>query len=381
MKVLHLIDSLAGDGGAEQGMVREISRFSPDADQLLVRLFADDDLSPIVIEAGIRDRWLGLSNNSAASVYPTGIRRLLPIIRSERPDVIHTSLFAANIVGQVAGRLTRTPVLSTFTLSGDPSLLRAHQPGGATRKASVLRTLGGYTARGSRAYFRSLSSDAATTNAELLGVDLERVTTIPRGVPSNLRPDPLLPRQDVGLPIAGRIIVNVAREVAQKGQIHLIHVFARLRNDHPDLHLAICGRPGETSEELTRLIKEHDLEAHVTRFGYTEHVHHIVGHSTLFAFTSLMEGLGTALLEAMSTETPIVGFDIPPVREAVGTDGAVLVTLGDEDAFFESCNRLLTDESSRLSQILSGRNRVVDEYAIDRIANRVENLLRETAGR
>jgi hypothetical protein len=139
MKVLHLIDSLGGSGGAEQGIAREISRFSPEVDQLMVRLFAADALSPIIVEAGIRDHWLGLSNHSATRAYPSGIRRLLPLIRAEKPDVIHTSLFAANIIGQVVGRLARIPVLSTFTLSGDPSLLRAHQPDGASRRAEVLR--------------------------------------------------------------------------------------------------------------------------------------------------------------------------------------------------------------------------------------------------
>ena len=85
MKVLHLIDSLGGSGGAEQGMVREITRFSGDVDQLIVRLFAADELSPIVKDAGIRDHWLGLTNHSAKNAYPHGIRRLVSLIRKERP--------------------------------------------------------------------------------------------------------------------------------------------------------------------------------------------------------------------------------------------------------------------------------------------------------
>ena len=98
MKIFHLIDSLSGAGGAEQGLVREVTRFSSDLDQTVIRLFEADDLAPSLIDADVDDRWLGLTRHSAVSAYPSGVRRLVRIIRADRPDVIQTSLFAANIV-------------------------------------------------------------------------------------------------------------------------------------------------------------------------------------------------------------------------------------------------------------------------------------------
>ena len=47
MRVLHVVDSLAGSGGAEHGLVREITRFGPDVDQVVVRLFERDDLESL----------------------------------------------------------------------------------------------------------------------------------------------------------------------------------------------------------------------------------------------------------------------------------------------------------------------------------------------
>lgn len=190
MKIFHLIDSLSGAGGAEQGLVREVTRFSSDLDQTVIRLFEADDLAPSLIDADVDDRWLGLTRHSAVSAYPSGVRRLVRIIRADRPDVIQTSLFAANIVGQIAGRLTRTPVLSTFTLSGDKSLLQAHQPGAGSRKAELLRRVGAWAARGHHVYFRSLTADAAVTNAKLLGISPERVTVIPAVSPVICGPTP-----------------------------------------------------------------------------------------------------------------------------------------------------------------------------------------------
>ena len=202
------------------------------------------------------------------------------------------------------------------------------------------------------------------------------MTVVPRGVPTDLRPDPVLDRRELGLPEDCRLLVNVGREVAQKGQAHLLRVFAQLRADHPDLHLAICGRTGESSDDLTRLIDELELDDHVSRLGYTPHVHHVLAHASLFVFPSLMEGLGTALLEAMSVGVPIVAFDIPPVREAVGEDGATLVRVGDEEGLRKACHLYLSDESVRTAQIEAGRSRVSREYSIDAIAARVEALMR-----
>ena len=152
-----------------------MTRFSDDLDQRVIHLFESNSLAPALAEADVAHRWLGLVRHSAVSAYPIGIRRLVPIIRGEKPDVIQTSLFAANIVGQVAGRITRTPVLSTFTLSGQKSLLQAHQPGAASRKAEILRRIGARAARGRTVYFRSLTADAADTNAQLLGIARDRV--------------------------------------------------------------------------------------------------------------------------------------------------------------------------------------------------------------
>ena len=74
MKILHLIDSLGGSGGAEQGMVREISRFDPGLDQIVARMFPANDLSPIATDAGIEDVWLGINDHSARKAFPQGVR-------------------------------------------------------------------------------------------------------------------------------------------------------------------------------------------------------------------------------------------------------------------------------------------------------------------
>ena len=53
VRILHVINSLSGSGGAEHGMVREITGFESGIEQHVVRLYAPDQLVPQVVSVGI----------------------------------------------------------------------------------------------------------------------------------------------------------------------------------------------------------------------------------------------------------------------------------------------------------------------------------------
>jgi hypothetical protein len=157
MRVLHVINTLGGSGGAENGLVREITRFDPDVDQLVLRLFARNDLESVVTDHGIEVAALGLDGSAASRNWPLGAKRVRTWIRRFAPDVVHTSLFSANLVGQIAARSVRAPVLSTFTQSGDVELVRSYQPGASSRAATALRSIADRAARSPLVRFRALT--------------------------------------------------------------------------------------------------------------------------------------------------------------------------------------------------------------------------------
>jgi glycosyltransferase involved in cell wall biosynthesis len=377
MRVLHVVDSLAGSGGAERGLVREITRFSPDVDQVVVRLFERDELEPQLTQAGIEVISLGLRAASASRVFPFAALKLAKVIRSVEPDVVHTSLFTGNLVGQMAARLTGTPVVSTFVLSGDLALLRATQPGAASRKASVMRWLASVTAQWSKPVFRALTEDARQTNSELLGIDPETVTVIPRGAPERISNS--MSRAELGLPEEVPLAVNVARLAAQKGQVFLLRAFAIAAERHPDVRLVIVGKGGDAEGDVRAEVVNLGLQDRVTLLGYTPHARHVLSHASVFVFTSLMEGLGTAVLEALAAGIPVVAFDIPPVREA--TDGgraAHLVQQGNvagiAEGIVDALKGRLDDRAAHGMEFISNRG------DLESIAARLEALLRQTAG-
>ncbi len=378
MRVLHVVDSLAGSGGAEHGLVREITRFSPHVEQRVVRLYERAELEPLLTDAGIEVTALGFAATSGSRTFPQAALKLRPIVKAYRPEVIHTSLFLGNLVGQMAARSTGIPVLSTFVLSGDLALLKATQPGAASLKAAGIRRIAALSARLSGASFRALSNDARITNCRLLGVPFDRVEVIPRGVPEPV--GQLMTRADLGLPDDVPLIVNVARVAAQKGQVHLLRSFASLRLQRPDAHLVIVGRAGDAERSVDGEIARLGLTGHVTMLGYTPYARHVVSHASVFAFSSLMEGLGTAVIEALVAKVPVVAFDIPPVRDATDNGrGARLVPLGDEAGFTAG---LLAGLQGELATVADhGATFAAEHGNLDDISARLERLLTSVAAR
>lgn len=375
-----MIDSLAGSGGAERGLVREITRFSRDVDQHVVRLFEPSELQSELEGRGIPVTWLGLRASWGAYAWPLAVLRLTRLIRRFRPDVVHSSLFASNVVAQTAARLTRVRVVSTFVLSGEEALLRAYQPGANTWKARTLRGLAGVSARWAGARFRAITEDAARTNALLLGVPLDRITVVPRGVPLDPPGGEIPSRSELGLPEGPRLILNVGRMASQKGQIHLVRAFARVRERVTDTHLVVVGREGNTADLVRAEVERLGLAGSVTITGYRRGVDGYLAHAALFAFPSLMEGLGTALLEAMAAGLPVIAFDIPPVREVTDRGRvARLVPVGDESALAEAMVEVLEGGDDGLGE--AARRLVEERYGLDQVAARLESLLKSVAGR
>ena len=378
MRILHVINSLGASGGAENGMVREIASISDGFEHRVARLFEKDQLDAQLEASGISVVPLGFAASRAGWNWPLATRRLVRVANEFGPDVIHSSLFSANLVAQLTGRQTGVPVLSTFTLSGDVALLKMYQPGADSWRGAALRRFARLSTKTSNASFRALTHDALITNCRLLGVDPGRGSVIPRGIPGDLRPTVRKERADLGLPEDVPLLVNIGRQTAQKGQFTLLEAFRIIRQRVPS-YLIMLGRPGDASDALRQGINEMDLADDVSIVGYSPDVFHYLDHASVFVFPSYMEGLGTAVIEAMSFGLPVVAFDIPPVREITDNGRfARLVPVGDAAMFAEQVLDILHLNGVRNQE---AEKWVARNYSIGSVARRLEKLLMAVASR
>lgn len=117
-------------------------------------------------------------------------------------------------------------------------------------------------------------------------------------------------------------ITTMGRLNHQKGQWHLIRAFKHVTKEIPNINLIIMGE-GELKNNLQKLADDLDISDKVIFTGYIKNPHNVLRYSEMFVFSSLFEGLGNVLLEALSFDMPIISTDcIAGPREilAPGTD-------------------------------------------------------------
>ena len=244
VRVVHVIDSLAGSGGAENRLVDEVVALTPRFDQRVVRLFERDFFDAPLAAAGVPVTALGFRASTAGRAWPMIAYRLWRELRGDPPDVLHTSLFTGNLVGQLAGARLGVPVVSTFNRTGEIDLQRALQPGVSSWKGRTMQAIGRRVARLGDVHYRAVGDYARATNCKAMGLPLDACTAIPRGVRVDPAATEAATREPFGVPADVPLFVNVARLVPEKAQHLLVEAFARVRAKLPDAHLAIAGEVG-----------------------------------------------------------------------------------------------------------------------------------------
>jgi glycosyltransferase involved in cell wall biosynthesis len=178
-----------------------------------------------------------------------------------------------------------------------------------------------------------------------------------------------------------RIVLNVGRQAPQKGQVHLVDAFAEVVGTHTDAVLLVAGARGPSTPTLEARVVEHGVADRVRLLGHRDDVPDLLAAADVFAFPSLYEGLGGAVLEAMALGTPIVASDLPAVREITADgDVALLVPPGDAAQLAAALRRVLDDRGLAAALSDGGRTRYIECFTPDPVARAMAELYREVAG-
>jgi glycosyltransferase involved in cell wall biosynthesis len=139
-----------------------------------------------------------------------------------------------------------------------------------------------------------------------------------------------------------KIVVNaeditvgtISRLTRQKDLPTLFSAFAQFSNDFPCAKLLIVGS-GEEQNSLEDLASRLGIAEQIEWVGRTSEIPRYLSRMDIFVLSSLYEGFGLVLLEAMDAGIPIIASNISAIPEVLGSNFFGLVRTSDVNHFYE----------------------------------------------
>lgn len=330
IKVFYLINGLYV-GGAERAFLQltrhlDRSRFEP-----VICTLVGGELIPQFEQAGVRV--LNLRMRRKWDLL--ALLRLWRWIRQEKPDVLHTRLLHADILGRLFGRLSGVPVILSTLPMVEPY-----------RHHLFWKTLDRWSSRWADVLV-ALSEQVKRDLVRVEGLDPAKFRIIPNAIkwegPSGPGQRERKLRQ-LGLPEETFLVGIIARLYDPiKGHRVLFEAIRRLAVRYPRIHCVVIGE-GKGRPGLEAHVRSLGLSGRVTFTGVQYDVENWLSALDLFVLPSFLEGFPMAIVEAMAAGKAIIATPVNGVPDLItnGQEG-LLVTPGQAGELAEAIERLLND--------------------------------------
>ena len=362
IKVLHLITSLEV-GGAQHGLLLGLPRFNTDRyEHIICSLMNRIPMADQFRESGIEVHSLGLNRRTDLSV----LVRLRKLMKKVRPDILHTYLLHANVLGRIVGRLVGIPVIigseRTIGQAGPCGRLATKLSNPLTNAVEVNSELGA----------RSIAID--------LGVPPDKIEVVRSGVDLKKfghSTNRAAVRSQMGLKKGQHLVLYVGRLRAVKGIEYGLRAFAAAQSQLSSMHMALAGE-GELLDHLKNIVRELNVSDHVTFLGVRNDLPDLLSGADSVLMPSLKEGFPRTAIEAMAAGKPIIATNVGGTSEAI-IDGetGILIPAKNIEVMTSTLLRLVNDKDLQLKLGEAGRQRSTNNYSVNNYVTRLDELYRK----
>ncbi len=316
---------------------------------------------------------------------PPSFKIMRDLVGFLNPDVIHSFTHQANILVRF-GTNRKAKVVHTITGLGSGFL----QPGviGFSMR-SFFKML--YIVTSQRCHAMVFQNEADKTYFEGNGlVGRARSLCIKgSGVDTNrFRCDfdsgeLLATRAALGLSADNVVCTMTARLLYDKGVMEFAWAARELRELCPQARFLVVGEPDPGN---SRTLSQADMEMlrkqpNMILTGWRDDMSRIWCLSDIGVLPSYREGLPMSLQEAMACGLPVITTDVPGCREIVeGGDHGLLVPLGDVGALVKALKDLIENKPRRLAMGIASRDRAVNVFDGQKIAQQHIALYEQLLG-
>jgi glycosyltransferase involved in cell wall biosynthesis len=298
---------------------------------------------------------------------------LMRFIQERRIEIVHTNSLKADIIGGMAGRLSRRKVVWHVRDRIEPDYL----PRSVVRVFRFLsRVMPHYIIANSAATLRTLClRPGALATSIPSGVELSERTAV---VHDGTAPQPIACDSHSGFRIG-----LIGRISPWKGQHIFIRAAAQVQRYFPHARFVIIGAAlfGEEkyNEEVRTLPGQLGIEPMVEFTGFCNDIPRMVATLDLVVHASTTgEPFGQVIIEGMAAGKPVVatnGGGVPEIVEDGRT--GILVPMGDAQAMADAICRIMVDPDKAAEMGRLGRQRVMERFTSDHTARRVQAVYEE----
>jgi glycosyltransferase involved in cell wall biosynthesis len=371
---MHVISTL-DTGGAETFLYRLVTAMDPGRfENVIVSMTDGGDYAPCLAEAGIRVFSLGLKRSRISF---KAVPRLHRLIGRERPSILQTWLYHADLLGSIAGQFPPRAVIWNVRSSGFAHEGLRLRTRGVARICSVL----------SHWIPRRIicGSEAARRDHATLGYDAGRLVAIPNGFDIQVfKPDPAARqhlREQLGVPADAILVGLIGRWNPLKDHRNFVNAAALVARQYPLVRFVLAGLDvtGDNAE-LRTWIEAAGIRDRTYLLGPRQDIPRIDAALDVACLSSYVEGFPNVVGEAMASGVPCVVTDVGDAARLVGDTG-VVVPPRDAISLARGLQQLIDMPSNERTDLgLRARNRIAELFSITTAASRYAALYETVMG-
>jgi glycosyltransferase involved in cell wall biosynthesis len=379
MKILHIIVGLS-NGGAETMLYKLLSRMDKSVfTNQVVSMTTKGPMADKIEALGIGVRALGMRRGVPDL---RAVWKLRQLIRENKPDVIQTWMYHADLLGGVAAWMSgKAPVVWNIRHSNlDP-------------KVNKKTTL--WTARVCALLSKEIPrrivccSEASRRAHEAIGYDQDKLLVIPNGfdldtfqpnsegrrVVNRLIGDSV--NRSVGWERGERTLVvgMMARFDPQKDHRNLVQAAKVLKGREVDCRFVLCGNGiNANNAQLAGWIRDAGVEDRFALLGLRDDIPKITAGLDIACLSSAGEGFPNVLGEAMACEVPCVATDVGDCADIVGDTGRIVPPRNPEALAGAICELIEMGHEGRKQLGRGARERVRERYELGDVVRKYEDI-------
>lgn len=352
IRICQMITEL-GPAGAERCVYELARRLDPARFDVGVLALRGGEVAGWLAREGVPVRVMDLRGRWDVAA----MGRIVSLLRRWKPDILHTHLFHADLVGRTAAWLAGVPRL-IHTVHVAEARFRPWQFAWARMAAGACDRI------------VCVSDDVCRHHAARSGLPRSCYEVIPNGIDVEaFAPDLELRRRlrgRWGVPEERCLLAYLGRLDPQKGTDVLVSALSHLgaRQEAVDLVIAGDGPLRWMIENYTAVGEGGDRCRHL---GFVHDVRGLLSAADVLVLPSRWEGFGLAAAEAMAAGIPVLGTRVPGLRQVV-CDGqtGLLVAPEDVPALADAMLRLATNQDLRVRLGEAALERVRRQFDIRR---------------